>query len=75
MYKYIIINLKKIIKMGNLFTMEYDENIEKSISNAMSITNPDERIKLLKEINVPEKSRYKQLIDDCIIDATLKPLW
>ncbi len=61
--------------MGNLFTTEYDENIEKLISDALCVTNPDIRIEMLREINIPENSRYNKIRENYIIDAMLKPKW
>lgn len=61
--------------MGNLFMVEYDENIESLINDALCITNPDKRIEMLIAINIPEKSRYNVIRENCIIDAMLKPLF
>jgi len=61
--------------MGNLFTVEYDENIEKSINDALCITNLDKRIEMLREIIIPQNSKYNAIIENCILDAKLKPRW
>lgn len=59
--------------MGNLFVTEYDENIENLINEALCVSNSNGRIEMLKLIDVPENSRY--IIQDCIVDAMLKPIW
>lgn len=61
--------------MGNLFITEYDENTEKLINDALCITNPDKRIEMLRKIDVSQNSRYKEIIENCIVDARLKPIW
>ncbi len=61
--------------MGNLSGIEYDGNIEKSINEALLIMNCWKRIEALKAIDVPKNSRYNKIIQDCIVDAMLKPPW
>ena len=61
--------------MGSLFVVEHDKDIERLIGEALCITNPDKRIEMLRSIIIPQGSRYNAIIEDCIIDAALKPRW
>ncbi len=61
--------------MGNLFIKEYNEKFEEEIFHAVCIINPLDRIKVLELIEVPDKSRYRTMIDDLIIDTKLKTIW
>ncbi len=58
--------------------------VKRNICNAMSYTNVDNRIKNLElcevdcenaEISPKQKEKLLALINGCIIDAKLKPLW
>lgn len=61
--------------MGSLFTTEYNEQIEKEINDSLCILNLDARILSLQAIVVSENSRYREIIDDIIIDTKSKPRW